>query len=221
MSLADTVEYLWINMEDRTQESADLPDPDDARVLTQDEWLNVIDEAAALGVHCLVAFVGKSLSRHPDIWPICQWAQGAHGMMVGIHTSANSFAENYLQQLQQLNLAQMCLFVSKPLVDSLGHLQQRGINICAASVTEEDHTPPCDMPKCMVCVDRHGHLYTCGLVLGQQQFCLGSVLEGHIEDILNDEELPREVPVRPEGCNCDACPPVMAERVAKTSNLAG
>ena len=94
----DTVRYLWIDLTGRGAPPAG-PEALAARSLALEEWLNVIDEAASLGVCCLLVCVGESLSAYPNVWTIGQWAQGAHDMLVGLHTCGRSLTPEDIEQL--------------------------------------------------------------------------------------------------------------------------
>jgi radical SAM protein with 4Fe4S-binding SPASM domain len=208
---AGYVEYLWIDISDEKL-AASKKKRRAATTLGLDEWLNVIDEAATLGVHCVLVHVGDSFSAYPDVWAICEWAQRTHGMMVGLHVHSRSFSEADLRQLRRLDLAKACLFVDGAAYENMGNLRTAGIPLCAADVTEADCSAPCDMPECMVYVGAEGRLYSCGLVVGQKNYCLGSVLESRLDRVVRDAARPRTVSERPPGNDCNGCPPIMAKR---------
>ncbi|HOZ47430.1 MAG TPA: hypothetical protein PLO37_13800 [Candidatus Hydrogenedentes bacterium] len=209
----EAIEYLWINVSNQGMPRREDLEPERGP-MSLEKWLNVVDEASSLGVHCLLVCAGECLSDHPDIWPICQWAQDAYGMMVGIHTRSRGFGEDEIRHLRALDLRRMCLFVAADCVEKLRYLtEDYGIGLCVADVGEEERSGPCTMPECMVFVGPEGRVYTCGLVFGERNYCLGSVLDRRLSQIVDDQSLPHVVVDHPKGCSCDACPPIMARRV--------
>ncbi len=208
----ERVKYLWMYVSD-SGVSVSAGEPD--RVLGLEEWLNVIDEAASLGAEWVVICVGAKLSGHPEVWQIAEWAQNGHNMFVGVHVADTELSDDDLKAIQNLEAEKTHLLVSGQAFDALKHLEDEGISVAIADMTADDHTPPCDYPESMVCVGPRGHLYTCGLVLGNEKFCLGSVLERDLKRVVDDESLPHVVPrsVCWQEHGCDACPPFMVERL--------
>ncbi|MDQ1256947.1 MAG: hypothetical protein QG656_1547 [Candidatus Hydrogenedentes bacterium] len=210
----DKVEYLWIDV--TTGASGDKR-PEDARKLTIEDWLNVVDEAASIGCCCLLVRVDESLFAWPGLFTLCQWAQTAHDMMVGLHTHARSLAEEDLEKLRELNQGQTCLFIDEDAFDEMKHLQDRGISLCPATVRDGSHEMPCTMAECMVFVGAEGRLYTCGMVHGDHNFCFGSILDQRLAAVVADPSLPRtitaEMRASMKSRSCDGCPPIMSQRV--------
>jgi radical SAM protein with 4Fe4S-binding SPASM domain len=211
---SERVKYLWIYVSDKGISVSRAPGEPE-RTLKLEEWLNVIDEAASLGAEWVVICVGSSLSRHPEVWQICEWAQGGHNMYVGVHVPDTELSEDDLKAIRNLDAEKTHLLVSHKAFEGLKHLEEEGIAVAVADMTADDHTPPCDYPESMVCVGPRGHLYTCGLVLGNEKFCLGSVLERDLKRVVDDKDLPHVVPqhVCWQEHGCDACPPFMVERL--------
>ena len=208
----ELAKYLWINMEVRSQSSSP---PSEAQALSLEDWLNVVDEAASLGVCCIVIGVGSSLKSLPYLWEICRWAQTAHGVNVGIHACNPDLSISTMESLNTLDKEKTWLFISKKNTETMQTLQAQGFRVCAAEVCREDHEPPCDMSENMVFVGPEGSLYSCGLVLGQEAFRLGHILEAPLEKILNDPAISRAIPGDAPYVEhaCDACPPLMAKRI--------
>ena len=217
MAASDAVRYLWINVA-RPASRGTAKEQPDATMLSGDEWLNVVDEAASLGAQTLIICVGQSFTNCPDIWKICGWAQRAHGLDVGIHTSCREFSESDINEIAELDPAHTWFFVPDTKLPALRALRERGITVLAANVGHDEQSPPCDMPESIVFVSSEGVLYTCGLVLDNDRFRLGHVSEKPLEWILKDESLPRTIPKdvpHPEH-GCDACPPLMVKRMASS-----
>jgi radical SAM protein with 4Fe4S-binding SPASM domain len=184
------------------------------KVLTREEWLTLIDETASIGVEYVIICLGKGISHFPALWDICHWAQSAHHTFVGLHLCEGALDAEARAELEKLDpkLTWLCL----PVSDEAGraYAAQRGITLCSSEVTEEDHTPPCDMPEQMVFVGPDGVLYTCGLVLGNDQFCLGKAMEKSLDAVFADDELPHTIPPDTDWARgrCNACPPIMVKR---------
>ncbi|MCX5757765.1 MAG: hypothetical protein NTU83_04525 [Candidatus Hydrogenedentes bacterium] len=212
---ARTVRYLWINIADHVKggDSGEQLVPK----LNFEDWLNVIDEAASVGICCVVICTGDGLQDNQDLWTICQWAQRVHGLDVGIHARCTQVRPQEVEELQRLDLEHTWLFVTREAYALLRDLESQGIRVRVADVCREDHRPPCDMPESLVFVGPEGSLYTCGLVLGNDEYRLGHVMEKPLNHVIADRSLPRFVPesapYRMSGC--DACPPIMADRMAE------
>lgn len=215
----DNLKYLWINV----SEGSTCPSKTcrkNSRRLSAEDWLNVVDEAASLGVKYLVIAVGDSMDDHPEVWAICRWAQYTYGMSVGIHTNTKKLGKTTVEELKQLESNRTWLFVNGTAPSAFTAVKKAGIKVLRAHVTRDDHVPPCDMTEEMVFVGPEGVLYTCGLVLNNDEFRMGHVSEKPIEDFLKDSSLPHTIPEwtpRPEH-GCDACPPIMVRRMSGVSN---
>ena len=208
----ELAKYLWINMEVRPHSG----NPSHVtQALSLEDWLNVVDEAASLGVCCIVIGVGSSLHQLPYLWEICRWAQMTHAVNVGIHACNPDLSDKTLDALNTLDKEKTWLFINRKNTETMQKLQAQGFRVCAAEVCREDHEPPCDMSEDMVFVGPEGSLYSCGLVLGQDAFRLGHILEAPLEKILNDPAISRAIPEDAPYVEhaCDACPPLMAKRI--------
>jgi len=217
------VKYLWLYVENASRASDDKRA--NARALQLDDWLNVVDEAASLGAHCVIVCVQAPLGQYPDLWRLCQWAQTPHDMMVGLYSGGTTFEDVDIEAIKLLDLSRLCLFVDKKYVKTVKKaVAHEGIAVCSADVDHEEHAPPCSMPEDIICVGAEGNLYTCGLVLGNEEFNLGNVFEKPLHAVVEDDSLPRHVPadVPHNGQkSCTACPPLMAERVMRQGAQAG
>lgn len=208
------VKYLWININAQCEDTCphkEMP----PHSLAVDDWLNVVDEAASLGVTCVMICVGNSFSEHPEVWEISRWAQSTHGLNVGFHTYCRLLSDEDVAELGRLDPERTCLFVDKAALPLMQQYEERGVRLCVADVTEEDHCPPCDEPNSMVFVGPEGVLYSCGMVLGNDTFRLGHVGEKPLHDVLEDEAVDRRVPAGTPRSHhgCHACPPLMFKRV--------
>jgi MoaA/NifB/PqqE/SkfB family radical SAM enzyme len=210
----EALKYLWINVAPQC-EGPECRERHEPRPLSLPEWLNVVDEASSLGICCLIVCTGDSFNSYPDVWGICRWAQEAHGIDVGIHTYRKSLDESELREMGRLVPGRTWFFVKREHLSAMRPLEQHGVKVLEAEVNHEEHSPPCDMPESMVFVGPGGVLYTCGLVLDNEQFRLGHVSEKPLARILSDPSLPRRVPkgIPHHKHGCDACPPLMAKRM--------
>jgi hypothetical protein len=207
--------YLWIDLAGEGG-SRTPHEPMGARKPALEEWLNIVDEAASVGVHWLVICGGTHLSAHPETWSICRWAQNAHGMDVGIHTHAQVLSASEMDHLARLGPGHTWLFVRSEHIAGMREAEARGVKVCASDVEECDQAPPCDLPLDMVYAGPQGVLYSCGLVLDDDRFCFGHISERPLDQVLNDtvtsRHVPAWVPYRKHAC--DACPPIMAKRMS-------
>lgn len=217
-----TIRYLWLNIADHAANAQEQNEI--VPMMNADDWLNIIDEAASLGVSCVVICTGDALHNNPDLWAICDWAQRVHGLDVGIHARCTAVRPEEIEELQRLDHAHTWLFVSREDYRHLRDLERENIHVRIADVCREDHEPPCDMPEGLVFVAPDGNLYTCGLVIGNEQYRLGHIMERPLNHVVDDPSLPRFVPksVPYHENGCAGCPPILAKRmvdeIAQASN---
>jgi len=208
-ALENKIRYLWLLVSRQglaVSEDTARPRP------TLDQWLNVLDEAAAIGVGRLVVSAQTELSGHPEVWEICRWAQQTHNMTVGVHIFSCQLSEQDIQEMASLEPGSTVLFVSENNFECMRKLEERGIKVRVAQRMPEVPNHPCGMPSEMVFVNPKGELYTCGMVEGDQPFRMGSIYEGFLSEISTDPALPHSVPVeqQKESRGCEGCPPLLA-----------
>lgn len=208
-SKGERITYLWLYVERRSPREAEAPE----RTPVLEDWLNVIDEAAAGGVRYLVVSSDNRLSSFPYIWKICKWAQDTHGMRVGLHTLAISLTDDEIEGIKTLNPEKTRVLLSNEGMEALGHLAEQGIAIRPGEPDPEEIGAPCDLPIHMVFVNSYGVLYTCGMVEGNDRFRLGTIFEDTFRRILEDPSLPHAVAdealIVQHGC--DGCPPLLVK----------
>jgi radical SAM protein with 4Fe4S-binding SPASM domain len=211
------VKYLWLYVTDSGLHHFDDGGETGEQELSTNDWLNVVDEAASLGVTSLVICVGASLPEQSEIWKICHWAQDVHDMTIGIHFLGAPLTKNLVEELELLDPAKTHLYVEPDVLEEVRRRAPRGISVCEAALGDRDEHRPCSIPESMICVGPSGKLYTCGLVLGDEQYYLGDILEKKLEGVMTDDSLPHTVPKG--ACynenGCDACPPLMVKRVTE------
>ncbi len=205
------VKFLWLYVSKHgigcaLEEVPTTPAP------TLEHWLNVVDEAAIIGVERLVISSQDDLANLPYVWEIASWAQATHGMIVGIHIFANAVSDAMLAKLQELEVSQLRLFVSDPTLPSLAPLESLGIRVRVAKPAPDSPQHPCNMPQAMLFVNPRGELYTCGMVEGKRGFWLGNIFEGFFSKIVHDPALPHSVPAESQDVDrgCEGCPPLLA-----------
>lgn len=204
------VKYLWLHVTSNGVDGGN-------GLLSTEHWLNVIDEAAGLGVSWIVIGWEAAPDRSEiSVWEICRWAQETHDCHVGIHVLAGELGPRDIESLLKLNRERLHLLVDRTKLPAVQHLIDRGIDVCEADVNVTHRTGTCTLPDEMVCVGPQGKLYTCGLVLGNERYCLGSVFDRAFAHVLSDRSLPHHVPptVVRDGNHhsCNACPPLMVKR---------
>ena len=200
----DDVAYLWIH----------LGPCNGAESLTQDHWLNIIDEAASVGANWMVVTLGESESR-AHVPAACRWACEMHGMVVCLHAPGGLLLDTERTLLDELPADKSFLLVEQEHAGGFRELEQRGIHIGMASPAEAGDESPCNYPHRMIYVDSQGRLYTCGLVSGDAEFFLGSVFSGSLGEIIHNPALPHSVPAAAPNAHqsCSGCPPLVAKHL--------
>ncbi|MCP4639309.1 MAG: hypothetical protein GY851_02695 [bacterium] len=210
-----TLEYLWLYAsEDGVAKGNGNRSP--AKVLDRDDWLSIIDEAAGLGVGCIIFSLGCGILERPEIAEICQWAQSMHGMLVGLHVYGSPLLKEDVNALGSLDKKSVILFVDDALHEDMRFADEMGFTVCSGEGQDQPHVEPtCTLPESMTCIGASGTMYTCGLVLGEKEYRLGHAFERRLEDVMGDESLPHIIPegVSKAKRGCNGCPPLMAKRL--------
>ena len=206
------IKYLWLHLPG-TATTAHPPHSETP--LTESEWMCVLDEAASIGVNSIIVSVGSPLRHVPHLLSICQWAQSTYEMLIGIHAYV-PLEEDDATLLRQLNPSRTRVFADGEHIESARFVESIGIPLyCADGLGEHAEHADCNLPSTMTCVGPEGTMYTCGLVLGQEQFSLGHILGRKLASVLKDHSLPHAVPAGAAASNhrCNGCPPLMAKKL--------
>lgn len=221
----EEIKYLWISFcgDDAAANAAagavaeSVSTSPARRSLNADEWKNVVDEAASLGVRVMAVCVGAGLTRSQDLWDVCQWAQKTHEMNVALFI-ADDFDLSLLLDFSKLNPGRTRLLVPQSRIEETQPFTDSGITVCVADVSHDEHPMPCNGSRSMVFVGGDGKLYPCGLVSGSEQYLLGDVLEDPLAPICRNDTLPWLVADTYNQTGCDACPNIMDKRMAGSAD---
>lgn len=210
----DDVKFLWMYVTRRGINVSETNDKDSN--ISLDRWLNVIDEAAALGVCWLVITLQESFSSYPDMWEICDWAQQTHGMTVGIHTETEVITEAERVHLRNLDASRTRLFVPNDFLARFAHIEaEDGIRVRSSEPESTMASSACDKPGAMVFVNSEGILCTCGMVQDNSAYRMGRVDDVRFDQIARQSCAPKSV--SPEHFHtehgCDGCPPLLARHL--------
>lgn len=206
------VKYLWIYVSHEDLKSG----TPGSRQLDVEEWLGVIDESSAHGVEHVIISIGGAPSQYPDAIEIAKWAQSAHRMLVGLHVYGAELSSDDVEAVSGLEPSMTSLFVESGLDAAQGVLANTGIPAYPAlGQDQEVVSPTCRLPEEMACVGASGGMYTCGLVLGDNDYHFGHFYARKLDDVMTDQSLPHTIP---EGLpkkhhRCNGCPPLMIQRM--------
>ncbi|MBI5095572.1 MAG: hypothetical protein HZB26_24455 [Candidatus Hydrogenedentes bacterium] len=212
------LKYVWIYLcETHCARGGGEPAP--AR-MTLEDWLNVVDESAALGAESIFISVETRLSEWPELWKIAHWAQETHDMLVAICVNESCLSDDQLHELTQLDHDKTRIYVTRDNLESMRYIERFGYKVYVGEVLEVGAVQKaCSMPESMLCIGPEGAMYTCGLVLNDDHYLLGHACSQQFESVMGDHSLPHIIP---EGIavterRCHACPPLMEKRLEEQS----
>jgi hypothetical protein len=202
-TLPENVKYLWATFR-----------ADEDGALDVQEWLNVVDEAASLGLEFIVFSVEGRLHQQDTLWQVCKWAQDVYGLHVGVHVYHGDLGEDEIAAFKQLDLKSARLFVGKEYIESLRFLEEEGVALRVADPAgsaRANPAPCCDLPRQMLYVDSKGIMYTCKYVQDNSDYRIGHFCSRTFKNVVDDPSrpavVPEDAPERAHGC--DGCPPVV------------
>ncbi len=202
-----SVRYIWIYLTDQGLRRGHYETGCDC-ALSLDDWLNVIDESAALGAEWVMMYVGASLGQCPYVWQMCEWAQQTHGLNVGLHLTCNCLSEDDIERLMRLDPERTYLVADEATINGLRALQNRGLHVCQSDLHLREKMSRCTKPADIACVGPDGRMFSCGLVLGDREFALGDAREHRLDAVMTDATLPHTIEDmrrHPEH-GCSGCP---------------
>lgn len=218
-SRSHQVEYIWLHL---TQEGlVDTQQDAPSSVLSLQDWLNIVDESAALGAQWMVIHVETHLKPDADVWRICAWAQEVHGIRVGLHLNYPSIKESDLRSMRSLNQETTFVVVDKKALGTVDFLQAEGYTVCASNISPDDRSLPCSYTESIVCAGTDGVLFCCGMVMGDESYHLGHVHADPIDQTMRKHEslAPIHASQNTPEHNCDGCPPIMVDRFKAQKTL--
>lgn len=197
------VEYLWIHLA-----SKNCSCETDQQPLELEAWLNIVDEAAALGTTWVVIYVGADLDSYKDLWELSRWAQSAHEMRVALHFTGGELSESDIVHLNGLDRARTYLFAEHTHLETFRALSSLHVGVVSAAIPEHARESNCTSPGNIACVQANGTMYCCGLVVGDDRYALGDAQAQPLVDVVLDEALPHAVPGTENYPlhGCDGCP---------------
>lgn len=211
------VEYLWMHLPGEVDvNGCQLPPQECQKPLCLDEWLDIIDESASVGVRTLIVSIGRPVSAHPYLISMADWAQVSHDMLVGIHLYGRPLCDDDAQMIAKLDLSRTRLFIDEEFLYSARIAENLGIRVYnAEGINDEARSPRCELPSRMTCVGQTGNMYTCGLVLGKEQYRFGHFFERKLSSVMADASLPHSIPEELTNVKhrCNGCPPLMAQKL--------
>ena len=211
-STVSSAKYLWVHLGESSDSDCGCHGDDLEPVPSLEQWLNVVDEAASLGVRWIVLSVNKSLTAFPEVVEVCQWAQETHGMTVGLHVDRHELSAEELETLSLLDRGKTQVVAKKEAADGLKTAQEAGFDVVIADPQPYGERPDCQGPKEMLFISPRGQLFTCGLVEDRHEYALGNIFIRSFRDLLTDPSLPHVVHPKDHKVTqgCDGCPSLLA-----------
>ena len=210
------VRHLWICLSKEGLSTAGVSRGD----MDAEMWLNLVDEAAGIGVTSIIISVGTDIAERPEVWDVCRWGQKTHDMLIGLHLTTDLSAES-LAPVRELDAKKTFLFVYSSRIDRYRPIAEAlGVRVFESDGLKDDvEQRHCTLPSQMACVGGEGRMYTCGLVLDNDEYDLGDARCDRVDDALTDDKRPHSVPAGTshEPHRCDGCPPLMEDRMRKAT----
>lgn len=221
----EKIRYLWMHVCKEEENTEDGGETGEAESLTLDQWLNIVDESAALGAQSVIISAGSSLSGRPEVWAICQWAQDIHDMLVAIYvySGAIPLGSSELEALAELDETKLRVVANKAHLSELEPVRELGIPLYGVETVrpQKEERTPCELPFSMTCVESHGNLYTCGLVMDEEHYWLGNACEKRLDAIPNETAFSQKAgpeKVLRDRQLCNTCPRMIERILGKENN---
>lgn len=204
--------YLWVHFDALPSGSSGAAGSETASPPTLEQWLNVVDEAASLGVQWIVLSLDPEKVAFSDIIRVCEWAQQTHGMTIGLHTEHAEVILRERDTLQALDPEKTQILAKAKTVEELRASGQIPFALLVADPQPYGEKPECEGPTQLLFVNSCGRVYTCGLVEDKPEYALGTIFSRTFSELLSDPELPHRVQPHQHivGDGCDGCPSLLA-----------
>lgn len=212
----EKVDFVWLYAAENPNEGNGSES-----VLGKDDWLGVVDEAAMLGAKSLVISLCCSLGDRRELIEVCEWAIETHNMCVALHFYRNRLSESDARLLGELDPKKLCILADRDVFEGMRFVEKLGLHLCSSEGSDGEAVERlCEWPCSMPCIGADGSMYTCGLVLGDEHYRLGNIMDRKLEAIMGDESLPHTIPQgQPRRTRkCNGCPPLMARRIGRADH---
>lgn len=211
-----SIRYLWLYLTgDAARDSA-------RHALDLSEWQGVVDESCSLGVEWIFIHGGTPNAVFADLWELCRYAQDFHGLRVAMYVRDDEAGLIETAGINSLRPEQTYVVAGKTSLETLRPKLNPKIRLCDVQTCPESRPESCNAPSSIACVGSDGQMFTCGLVLGDDHYCLGHALERGMRETLADAALPHAVGDAgsyPE-CGCQGCPSLIAQHIVDSVSRA-
>lgn len=210
------IRYIWLHVTREGITGTRSISENGATMLLND-WLNVVDESAALGAKWMIVYFDTHVDKTSDAWKICSWAQEVHDIRVGLHINSRYLQHWDFSSLSKLDTERTFIVSDQSKLQSLSFLEERGYTLCHSNIGEEDREMPCTHTDSIVCAGADGVMFCCGLVVGEESYRLGDVRSDSVGRAMQNHAGLEPI-LFSRGhteTGCDGCPPIMAQRFSE------
>lgn len=210
------IRYIWLHVT-RDGIAGTAVSLEGTTTLLLNDWLNLVDESAALGAKWMMVYLDTHVDRASDIWKICGWAQEMHGIHVGLHVKGEFLPESDFASLSRLKRDKTFIVADQNMLESLAYLGDEGYTLCSANIGDEDRNLPCTHTDSIVCAGADGIMFCCGLVIGEESYRLGNVRSDSVDRAMQNHAGLEPILVSRDNVygGCDGCPPIMVQRFSE------
>lgn len=216
--IKDDIVFLWVCVNAKGLNKGIAGKREPGVPLPLEQWLSIVDEAASLGANWLVLSIRDSLNKCANVYEISQWAQQAHGMMVGLHIKeCEHLTEDAIALIKKLDREKTRVLLHCEPGKDVSLPKLKGVTVWKANPQPNGEKPKCQGPARMIFVNEKGVLYTCGLVEGNKAYRMGHVFDGRLKKIIDDPHSPRKVcdNIHVVTIGCDGCPALITNFLPK------
>lgn len=206
------IRYIWLHVT-RDGIAGEGHAATDISMLLND-WLNLVDESAALGAQWMIVYLDTPINEDSDVWRICAWAQEVHALKVGLHINSQYVDTWSFDSLTKLKKDKTFIVADQSMLSTLQDRNEDGFTLCRANISDDDRQLPCTHTDSIVCARTDGVMFCCGLVVGEESYRLGNVRSDPVNRAMQKHAELEPILVgghhTPNGC--DGCPPIMVQR---------